>query len=140
MPEAFDDLALVRRANPVPADDPRYADGPLHHRAERSLNRLLHSSRTRRARRALVLRAEIAVCAVAALLVLALSYAAAPPASATDDVRSGCAERIGQEVHPNGVQAEKRYLRRWAVLPLTVSTAVDDAEAPARPGVIDTPR
>ncbi|MEU6846825.1 hypothetical protein ABZ930_33655 [Streptomyces sp. NPDC046716] len=63
-----DDLALLRAANPVPADDPRYADErPLHHGAERALNQLLHH----RGRRALVLRAEAAVCAVAALLALA---------------------------------------------------------------------
>nr|WP_026245525.1 hypothetical protein [Streptomyces sp. SID8379] len=74
-------MALLRAANPVPAGDPRYADGrPLHHTAERALNQLLH--RGRRARRTLVLRAEAAVCAVAALLVLGLSYVAAPPATA----------------------------------------------------------
>ncbi|GAA2311253.1 hypothetical protein OKJ48_33260 [Streptomyces kunmingensis] len=83
MPEPLDDLALLRAADPVPAQGPRYADGPQHHRAERALDQLLHSSRTRRAGRVLVLRAEIAVCALAALLVLVLSYAAAPPASAT---------------------------------------------------------
>ncbi|MFE6892101.1 hypothetical protein [Streptomyces sp. NPDC057694] len=67
-----DDLALLRAANPVRADDPRYADSrPLHHTAERALNQLLHSGR--RARRTLVLRAEAAVCAVAALLVVAFS-------------------------------------------------------------------
>ncbi|MEV1019842.1 hypothetical protein [Streptomyces sp. NPDC050264] len=79
---ALDELGLLRAADPVPADDPRYADGPLHHRAERSLNQLLHGSRARRARRILVLRAEAAVCALAALLVLGLSYAAAPAATA----------------------------------------------------------
>ncbi|MYT69945.1 MULTISPECIES: hypothetical protein [unclassified Streptomyces] len=72
-----DDLALLRAANPVPGDDPRYADSrALHHGAERALNQLLH--RGRRVRRGLVLRAEAAVCAVAALLILAFSYAATP--------------------------------------------------------------
>ncbi|WP_353943328.1 hypothetical protein ABII15_17895 [Streptomyces sp. HUAS MG91] len=67
-----DDLALLRAANPVPDDDPRYADSrPLHHGAERALNQLLH--RGRRARRTLVLRAEAAVCAAAALLAIAFS-------------------------------------------------------------------
>lgn len=107
MPDPLDDLALMRRADPVPAGDPRYADGPLHHRAERALGRLLHSGRTRRARRALVLRAEIAVCAVAALLVLALSYAAAPPASATGQPRSTAREFVGSPVHPDAVREEK---------------------------------
>ncbi|MER5948855.1 hypothetical protein ABT127_22660 [Streptomyces sp. NPDC001904] len=71
-----DELALLRAADPVPGDDPRYADSrPLHHGAERALNQLLH--RGRRARRTLVLRAEAAVCALAALLVLGFSYASA---------------------------------------------------------------
>ncbi|MGY0017603.1 CU044_5270 family protein [Streptomyces sp. cg35] len=82
-PAGSDELALLRAANPVPADDPRYADTrPLHHQAERALNQLLHGTRSRRARRTLVLRAEAAVCAVAALLVLGLSYVAAPAATA----------------------------------------------------------
>lgn len=79
MTDPLDELGLLRAADPVPADDPRYADRPLHHRAERTLNQLVHGSR---ARRTLVLRAEAAVCALAALLVLGLTYAAAPPASA----------------------------------------------------------
>ncbi|MFB7496252.1 CU044_5270 family protein [Streptomyces sp. NPDC056161] len=37
-----DELDLLRRANPVPADDPPTADGPLDQHAERTLNRLLH--------------------------------------------------------------------------------------------------
>ncbi|MFJ8826163.1 hypothetical protein ACIREE_30880 [Streptomyces sp. NPDC102467] len=89
---APDELGLLRAADPVPAHDPRYADGPLHHRAERSLNQLLHGSRARRARRArrvLVLRAEATVCALAALLVLGLTYAAAPPATAEPARPSG---------------------------------------------------
>ncbi|MEU7057120.1 CU044_5270 family protein [Streptomyces sp. NPDC046197] len=36
-----DELELLRRANPVPADGPHFGDGPLDHRAERHLNRLL---------------------------------------------------------------------------------------------------
>ncbi|GAA3094681.1 CU044_5270 family protein [Streptomyces echinatus] len=37
-----DELELLRRANPVPDDGPYYGDGPLDHRAERRLDRLLH--------------------------------------------------------------------------------------------------
>ncbi|MFJ7147366.1 CU044_5270 family protein [Streptomyces sp. NPDC100445] len=37
-----DELDLLRHANPVPADGPDFADGPLGHRAERQLERLLH--------------------------------------------------------------------------------------------------
>ncbi|MCE0444667.1 hypothetical protein LT493_02620 [Streptomyces tricolor] len=36
-----DELDLLRRANPVPADGPHFGDGPLDHRAERRLERLL---------------------------------------------------------------------------------------------------
>ncbi|MFE9613863.1 CU044_5270 family protein [Streptomyces sp. NPDC006012] len=38
-----DELDLLRRANPVPADDPLTGDGPLAPHAERALNRLLHA-------------------------------------------------------------------------------------------------
>ncbi|MFE1585445.1 CU044_5270 family protein [Streptomyces sp. NPDC058737] len=37
-----DELDLLRRANPVPADAPPHADGPLDRRGERHLHRLLH--------------------------------------------------------------------------------------------------
>ncbi|GHI03748.1 hypothetical protein AQI88_09220 [Streptomyces cellostaticus] len=43
-----DELELLRRANPVPADGPHFGDGPLDHRAERQLERLLHEERPRR--------------------------------------------------------------------------------------------
>ncbi|MGW6013507.1 CU044_5270 family protein [Streptomyces sp. NPDC055210] len=36
-----DELELLRRANPVPGDDPRFGDGPLGHEAENRLNHLL---------------------------------------------------------------------------------------------------
>ncbi|MCS0602600.1 CU044_5270 family protein [Streptomyces sp. LP11] len=37
-----DELDLLRRANPVPADAPHFGDGPLDPHAERHLDRLLH--------------------------------------------------------------------------------------------------
>ncbi|MBL1084379.1 CU044_5270 family protein [Streptomyces actinomycinicus] len=37
-----DELELLRRANPVPADSPALGDGPLDRRAEQGLQRLLH--------------------------------------------------------------------------------------------------
>ncbi|MFF7969991.1 CU044_5270 family protein [Streptomyces sp. NPDC007905] len=40
-----DELELLRRANPVPADGPHFGDGPLDHGAERQLERLLHEAR-----------------------------------------------------------------------------------------------
>ncbi|MEU0007817.1 CU044_5270 family protein [Streptomyces sp. NPDC006314] len=51
-----DELDLLRHANPVPADGADFGDGPLDHRAERRLDRLLHEPRpTRRAPRARLL-------------------------------------------------------------------------------------
>jgi hypothetical protein len=38
-----DELDLLRRANPVPADGPHFGDGPLDQHAERHLGRLLHT-------------------------------------------------------------------------------------------------
>ncbi|MEU1014011.1 CU044_5270 family protein [Streptomyces sp. NPDC005890] len=40
-----DELELLRRANPVPVDGPYFGDGPLDHRAERRLERLLEDGR-----------------------------------------------------------------------------------------------
>ncbi|MGV9900744.1 CU044_5270 family protein, partial [Streptomyces tendae] len=46
-----DELDLLRIANPVPADAPQHADGPLDHRGERHLHRLLHEPPPARASR-----------------------------------------------------------------------------------------
>lgn len=70
-----DELDLLRAADPARADDGPWRDGPLHARAERGLNRLLHSARTKRARRRLVLRAEAAVLALGAALAFTFSDA-----------------------------------------------------------------
>ncbi|MFI1421498.1 CU044_5270 family protein [Streptomyces sp. NPDC020731] len=43
-----DELDLLRRANPVPDDGPHFGDGPLDHRAERRLGRLMDDRRTGR--------------------------------------------------------------------------------------------
>ncbi|MET8445937.1 CU044_5270 family protein [Streptomyces sp. NPDC005209] len=43
-----DELELLRRANPVPADSPGLGDGPLDPRAEEGLRRLLDEDRPRR--------------------------------------------------------------------------------------------
>ncbi|MEE6268348.1 CU044_5270 family protein [Streptomyces diastatochromogenes] len=77
-----DELELLRAANPVPADEGRWRDRPLDATAERGLNRLLHQSRTRRARRRLVLRAEAAVLALVAVLAFTLTDAGSSPAVA----------------------------------------------------------
>jgi hypothetical protein len=68
-----DELELLRRANPAPPNGPHFGEGPLDHRAERHLNRLLHDSAPRpwhRARLAwgLVATAVVAVLALALVL------------------------------------------------------------------------
>ncbi|MEV0182204.1 CU044_5270 family protein [Streptomyces sp. NPDC050625] len=45
-----DELELLRRANPVPVDGAHFGEGPLDHRAERRLNRLLHDAEPGRRR------------------------------------------------------------------------------------------
>ena len=66
-----DELELLRRANPVPADGPHYGDGPLDHHAERRLNRLLHERPPgRRARLVWGLAATVVVAATALTLLL----------------------------------------------------------------------
>lgn len=45
-----DELELLRRANPVPSDDPRFGDGPLGHDAERRLNQLVGAATDERPR------------------------------------------------------------------------------------------
>ncbi|WP_275464889.1 CU044_5270 family protein [Streptomyces noursei] len=77
-----DELELLRAANPVPADEGRWRDRPLDATAERGLNRLVHQSRTRRARRRLVLRAEAAVLALVAVLAFTLTDAGSSQAVA----------------------------------------------------------
>ncbi|MER6049994.1 CU044_5270 family protein [Streptomyces sp. NPDC001793] len=77
-----DELELLRAADPAPAGEGRWRDRPLDAAAERALNRLLHSARTRRARRRLVLRAEAAVLALVAVLAFTLTDAGSSPAVA----------------------------------------------------------
>ncbi|MFE2161367.1 CU044_5270 family protein [Streptomyces lydicus] len=77
-----DELELLRAANPVPAGEGPWRDRPLDARAERALNRLLHSKRTRRAGQRLVLRAEAAVLALVAVLAFTFSDAGSGPAVA----------------------------------------------------------
>ncbi|MFF2811717.1 CU044_5270 family protein [Streptomyces sp. NPDC058000] len=77
-----DELELLRAADPVPAGADRWRDRPLDATAERGLNRLLHHTRTRRARRRLVLRAEAAVLALVAVLAFTLTDAGSSPAVA----------------------------------------------------------
>ncbi|NNN30125.1 CU044_5270 family protein [Streptomyces sp. S3(2020)] len=65
-----DELELLRRANPVPADAPHFGDGPLDHHAERRLNRLMRQRTSRRPR----LLWGLAATAVVGALVAALLF------------------------------------------------------------------
>jgi len=67
-----DELELLCRANPVPAEGPRYGDGPLDHHAERRLNQLLHERPAGRRRTRLLwgLAATAVVTATALTLLL----------------------------------------------------------------------
>ncbi|MFG2137610.1 CU044_5270 family protein [Streptomyces sp. NPDC048650] len=77
-----DELDLLRAADPAPPGDGPWRDRPLPAHAERELNRLLFSTRTKRARRRLVLRAEAAVLALGAVLAFTFSGAGAARAVA----------------------------------------------------------
>lgn len=84
-----DELELLRRANPVPADGPHFGDGPLDHRAERQLERLLHEDRPRRRVRMLppfpgrTPRARLVwgLCATAVVLVVAVNAVLGGPST-----------------------------------------------------------
>ncbi|MDC0769124.1 CU044_5270 family protein [Streptomyces sp. HD] len=70
-----DELELLRRANPVPADGPHFGDGPLDHTAERHLDRLLRDRpaaprRPTRGRLAWGLAASAVVAALVSALLL----------------------------------------------------------------------
>ncbi|MFF5532715.1 CU044_5270 family protein [Streptomyces cinerochromogenes] len=68
-----DELDLLRRANPVPVDGPYFGDGPLDHRAEQRLERLLTQGRpVRRVPRARLLWGLAASGAVVATALTAL--------------------------------------------------------------------
>ncbi|MGW3145963.1 CU044_5270 family protein [Streptomyces sp. NPDC001177] len=79
-----DELELLRRANPVPADGDHFGDGPLDHRAERRLNRLLHDAEAghRRWRPRLVWGLGATVVVVGTALAVLLSGPGTAPAVA----------------------------------------------------------
>ncbi|WP_347232913.1 CU044_5270 family protein [Streptomyces silvensis] len=79
------DLDLLRAANPVSATVGPWRDRPLDAVAERGLNQLLHTTRVRRVRRArrrVVLWAEAAAVALAAVLALTVPDLGAATATA----------------------------------------------------------
>ncbi|PWI14691.1 hypothetical protein DI272_11365 [Streptomyces sp. Act143] len=65
-----DELELLRRANPVPADGPHFGDGPLGRHAELELDRLMRRPAVRRPR----LYWGLAATAIVAALVSALLF------------------------------------------------------------------
>ncbi|MFD9910355.1 CU044_5270 family protein [Streptomyces sp. NPDC059063] len=99
-----DELDLLRAANPASATEGPWRDRPLDATAERALNQLLHRTRTRRARRRIVLWAEAAVVAVAAVLALTLPDLAATSATAAP---SALRPRAGSAAVPLAEVAER---------------------------------
>lgn len=77
-----DELELLRRADPVPADGPRFGDGPLDHHAERHLNRLLHDAHPGRRRPYARLAWGLAVTAVVVATALTVLLGGPGPAPA----------------------------------------------------------
>ncbi|WP_431046150.1 CU044_5270 family protein [Streptomyces sp. P1-3] len=77
-----DELELLRRANPVTADEGLWRDRPLDSWAERRLNRLLHGGRRPGRARRLALGVAAAAVATVAVLTLAFSGATTAPAAA----------------------------------------------------------
>ncbi|MEK2475654.1 CU044_5270 family protein [Streptomyces noursei] len=133
-----DELELLRAANPVPADDGRWRDRPLDATAQRALNRLLHSTRTRRARRRLVLRAEAAVLALVAVLAFTLTDAGSSPAVAAPsalvphagrpvpslDGLARIAEALARTAGPQDGPRRGSHLQSWS---LSMGTGPDTA-------------
>ncbi|GGR83223.1 hypothetical protein GCM10010252_22400 [Streptomyces aureoverticillatus] len=105
------ELDLLRAADPVSATEGPWRDRPLNAVAERGLNQLLHRTRTRRARRRVVLWAETAAVALAAVLALTLP-----------DLGAASATAAPSALHPAGS----------AAVPL--DRLVERAEAAARDG------
>lgn len=77
-----DELELLRRANPVPADGPHFGEGPLDHNAERRLNRLLHDRPGPRRRTRLVWGLAATAVVAATALTLTLGGPSTAPAVA----------------------------------------------------------
>ncbi|MFE7610388.1 CU044_5270 family protein [Streptomyces celluloflavus] len=133
-----DELDLLRAADPVRADAGPWRDRPLDARAEHALTRLLHSRRTQRARRRLVVRAEAAVLALVAVLAFALSGAATGPAAAAPaplaprgdapavslDTLARRAEARARTAGPQAGPRRGSHLQTWY---LTMATGPDAA-------------
>ncbi|MFG2221965.1 CU044_5270 family protein [Streptomyces sp. NPDC048644] len=77
-----DELDLLRAVDPVSSHEGPWRERPLDHRAERALNQLLFTTRRRKVRRRLVVRAEAAVLAIVAVLAYTFSGPGAQTAAA----------------------------------------------------------
>ncbi|MGC9540497.1 CU044_5270 family protein [Streptomyces sp. UG1] len=131
-----DELELLRRANPVPADGPHYGDGPLDHNAERHLGQLLLErppAPRRRTRQAWGLAATALVVALVSALLLtgrttAPAVAAPRPlvvrADSTPVPLERLAERAEQAASAGSPALRKgTHVQSW-------SLAMSEADAP----------
>ncbi|MFC7935592.1 CU044_5270 family protein [Streptomyces sp. NPDC057387] len=118
-----DELELLRRANPVPADAPPHADGPLDRRGERHLHRLLHEQTISppsrelpgpRSRRGVRLAWGLAATAVVAATALALL--------------------LGGPSTPHAVAAPRPLVVRADATPVPLDRLAERAEAAAEEG------
>ncbi|MFJ5919852.1 CU044_5270 family protein [Streptomyces ardesiacus] len=117
-----DELDLLRRANPAPADAPPFADGPLDPHGERHLHRLLHgptpsprrAARPRPARRGVRLAWGLAAGAVVAVTAVALL--------------------LGGPGTPPAVAAPRPLVVRADATPVSLDRLAERAEAAAADG------
>ncbi|KOX32359.1 hypothetical protein ADL07_12845 [Streptomyces sp. NRRL F-4707] len=117
-----DELDLLRRANPAPADAPPFADGPLDPDGERHLHRLLHGptpspgrpARPRPARRGVRLAWGLATGAVVAVTAVALL--------------------LGGPGTPPAVAAPRPLVVRADATPVSLDRLAERAEAAAADG------
>ncbi|KOX49086.1 MULTISPECIES: CU044_5270 family protein [Streptomyces] len=117
-----DELDLLRRANPAPADAPPFADGPLDPDGERHLHRLLHGptpspgrpARPRPARRGVRLAWGLAAGAVVAVTAVALL--------------------LGGPGTPPAVAAPRPLVVRADATPVSLDRLAERAEAAAADG------
>jgi hypothetical protein len=131
-----DELELLRRANPAPADGPHFGEGPLDHRAERHLNRLLHDSAPRSWRRARLAWGLVATAVVGALaLTLVLSGPNTTPAVAAPlplVVRAGSTPvplaRLAERAEQDAADGSPRLRKGTHVL--AWSMGMSDGEPP----------
>ncbi|MEW2074188.1 CU044_5270 family protein [Streptomyces sp. NPDC013433] len=129
-----DELDLLRRANPVPDDGPHFGDGPLDHRAEHHLGRLMDDGSTGRRiplrlggrfRPVWALAAVAAVAALTSVLLLggpaATPAIAAPrPLSVVADAAPVPLERLAERAATaaaDGIPAPRRgtHVRSWSL-------------------------